>query len=117
MESITDEASPEESSGHSEVRNRYPDRRGEVVPESGYVVENRGTGYPAIVRELARAGMPAPKPEDLIGYFRLTLAARGDGRAEQPVAEATSAASAAARLASSSSLDAEQRRVSRGRRQ
>ena len=79
--------------------------------EFGYVAENRGTGYRAIVRELARAGMPAPAPEDLVGYFRLTLAARGDGRAEQPAAGTAAVAPAVTQLTSLPAFDAEQRRI------
>ena len=79
--------------------------------ELGYVAENRGTGYRAIVGELARAGMPAPKPEDLVCYFRLTLVSRGDGRAERLVARTTPAASAAARPVDQPDLNAEQMRI------
>lgn len=76
--------------------------------EFGYVAENRGTGYRAIVRELAQAGMPAPKPEDLISYFRITFVAKDEGRTEQPVARATPTT---AQLVGLSYGDAEQRRI------
>lgn len=46
--------------------------------EFGYVAENRGTGYRAIMRELSLAGMPEPQPEDLVSHFKLVVRARCD---------------------------------------
>ena len=76
--------------------------------EFGYVAENRGTGYQSIVRELTRADMPAPRPEDLVSYFRLTFLARDGGRVEQRMTRTTPVA---AQFAGLPDLDVEQRRI------
>ena len=65
--------------------------------EFGYVAENRGTGYRAIVRELSLAGMPEPRPEDLVSYFKLVVRARRDsvesaGLGQRPNASGATAA-------------------------
>lgn len=77
----------------------------------GYVAENRGTGYRAIVRELTRADMPAPKPEDLVSYFRLTFFAGDEGHVRRLGTRATPATTAVAQGAGPSDLNVEQGRI------
>ena len=60
--------------GYSSARNQYLLSLLETVPFSdGYLVENRKAGYRLICAELARAGLPAPRAEDHISSFVLTL--------------------------------------------
>ena len=60
--------------GYSSARNQYLLSLLENVPFSdGYLVENRKAGYQLIVGELAEAGLSAPKAEDTISSFVLTM--------------------------------------------
>lgn len=47
-------------------------------PETGYVVENKGTGYAQIQSCLLDAGMEPAEPQDELSFFRLTIMKRGE---------------------------------------
>ena len=61
--------------GMSSSRNQYLSNILETTPYSdgGYVVENRGTGYQEIERQLANAMMLPPRPRDSLTSFCLTF--------------------------------------------
>ena len=60
--------------GYSSARNQFLLSLLENVPFSdGYLVENRKAGYRLICDELQHAGMPAPKADDHISSFEITL--------------------------------------------
>ena len=61
--------------GMSSSRNQYLSNILETTPYSdgGYVVENRGTGYQEIERQLANATMLPPLPRDSLTSFCLTF--------------------------------------------
>lgn len=60
--------------GYSSARNQFLISLLENVPFSdGYLVENRKAGYRHICDELQQAGMPAPKADDHISSFEMTL--------------------------------------------
>lgn len=60
--------------GYSSARNQFLLTLLESVPFSdGYLVKNRKEGYRIICDELAEAGLPAPKAEDHISSFELTI--------------------------------------------
>ena len=60
--------------GYSSARNQYLLSLLEAVPFSdGYLVENRKAGYRLICDELSRADLPAPRAEDHISSFSLTV--------------------------------------------
>ena len=60
--------------GYSSARNQFLLSLLENVPFSdGYLVENRKAGYRLICDELKHAGMPAPKADDHISSFEITL--------------------------------------------
>ena len=62
------------SPGYSSARNQYLLSLLETVPFSdGYLVENRKAGFRIICDELTRAGLAAPRVEDHISTFVLTL--------------------------------------------
>ena len=62
------------SPGYSSARNQYLLSLLENIPFSdGYLVENRKAGYRLITEELTSAGMQAPRAEDHISSFVLTM--------------------------------------------
>lgn len=56
-------------------------------PETGYVVENKGTGYAHIQSSLANAGMEPAEPRDELSLFALTIKKR-DEPSKPPQAQA-----------------------------
>lgn len=63
--------------GISSTRNEYLSRLLTYTPfESGFVVENKGTGFMAIEAALAKALMPPPTVKDTITYFILKFSKR-----------------------------------------
>ena len=60
--------------GYSSTRNQFLLSLLENVPfDDGYIVTNRKAGYRHICYEMEHAGMPAPKAEDHISTFMLTM--------------------------------------------
>lgn len=60
--------------GISSTRNEYLSRLLTYTPfESGFVVENKGTGFMVIEAALAKSLMPPPTVKDTITYFILTF--------------------------------------------
>ena len=63
--------------GISSSRNEYLSRLLTYTPfESGYVVENKGTGFMVIESSLAQALMPPPKIQNSLTFFKLTFEKR-----------------------------------------
>lgn len=62
-------------SGVSSTRNQFLSNILETTPypDGGYVVENRGTGFQEIERQLERAGMTPPRPKSSTVSFSLTF--------------------------------------------
>lgn len=64
-------------SGISSTRNEFLSRLLTYTPfESGYVVENKGTGFMVIQSSLANALMPPPKIHNSLTFFNLTFEKR-----------------------------------------
>lgn len=69
--------------GASASRNQYLSRILEstpypaAYPESGYVVENKGTGYAQMQAQLRACGHPSAEPMDSLSLFTLTVFKRG----------------------------------------
>ncbi|RRD60687.1 ATP-binding protein [Leucobacter sp. OH1287] len=79
------------ATGLSATRNQALSNILESTPfENGFVAENRGSGYSAILTELQRAILPPPIPESTLTYFCLTFPRRGAASPEPP--QETSAA-------------------------
>lgn len=69
--------------GLSSTRNEILSRLLTYTPfESGYVVENKGTGFMTIRQSLADSLMPPPKVENSLSFFRLTFEKRRLTKAE-----------------------------------
>lgn len=65
------------SAGLSSTRNQVLSNLLESTPfERGFVAENRGSGYQAILTELQRATLPPPVPANTLTYFSLTFPRR-----------------------------------------
>ncbi|WP_302445902.1 ATP-binding protein [Sutterella wadsworthensis] len=63
--------------GISSIRNEYLTRLLAYAPfESGYVVENKGTGFMVIESSLVQALMPPPKIQNSLTFFKLTFEKR-----------------------------------------
>ena len=63
--------------GISSSRNEHLSRLLTCTPfESGYVVENKGTGFMVIESSLAQALMPLPKIQNSLTFFKLTFEKR-----------------------------------------
>ena len=63
--------------GISSSRNEHLSRLLTCTPfESGYVVENKGTGFMVIESSLAQALMPPPKIQNSLTFFKLTFEKR-----------------------------------------
>lgn len=63
--------------GISSSRNEHLSRLLTCTPfESGYVVENKGTGFVVIESSLAQALMPLPKIQNSLTFFKLTFEKR-----------------------------------------
>lgn len=74
--------------GLAAARNQYLSNILESVPypDGGFVVENRGSGYQEIQRQLEHELLPPPRPKNSIGSFSLTFSRRAMTHAEKGAA-------------------------------
>lgn len=72
--------------GASSSRNQFLSRILESVPypsgysETGYVVENKGTGFAQVQAALKQQGLMPAKPSDSLSFFAVTVMKRRDGQ-------------------------------------